>query len=439
MAFEHAPYRDIRATLAVSQDEAKSGSRRVVNLPNGQAVTVMVPAGIQDGAEIRVPGQGEGRSPNAHAGDLILRIAVIATPRFEAQPWADAAMPTVGMSQSGLFSATQAPTEYAGYVLPEAYQSAFPSEVPGERVQLSSDTPPASMGSGYAAPTQQQAYIPLGKALAPQSPRRQHSGLVMLLVVLIVFVLLAGGGSLYYLGYYQPNQLQSAVNATAQVQATSTAQVVQATARVAATSTVQAQATAQAYQTLYTQATSGTPALDDSMSNQSNSQWEEFTSPTNGTCGFSGGTYHAVMPKATFFQPCFALAPTFSNFVFQVDMTIVQGDEGGIIFRANEQNDTFYLLKMNNSGVYYLYLYVSNQASQAQMLLSGQSSLMLPVGQRNEITLVAQGSQLTFYLNKQYLSSITNTTYNTGMIGVFGESQNQPTDAAFSNVKVWTL
>lgn len=437
MAFENAPYGDIRATLAVSQDEAKSGSRRVVNLPNGQAVTVMVPAGIQDGAEIRVPGQGEVRGPSARAGDLILRIAVIATPRLEAQPWVDTAMPTVGMAQSALFSATQAPTEYAGYVPPEAYQSVFPSDVPRERVQLSSGMPQAS--TGYGAPTQQRMYIPLEKAFTPQPPRRQHSGLVIFLVVLIVFVLLLGGGSLYYLGYYQPNQLQSAASATAQVQATSTAQVVQATARVAATSTAQAQATVQAYQTLYTQVTSGTPALDDSMSSQSNSRWEEFISPTNGTCGFSGGAYHAVMPKATFFQPCFALTPTFGNFAFQVDMTIVQGDEGGIIFRANEQNDTFYLLKMNNSGAYYLYLYVSNQASQAQTLLSGQSNLMLPVGQTNEITLVAQGSQLTFYLNKHYLSSVTDITYNTGMIGVFSESQNQPTDAAFSNVKVWTL
>jgi DnaJ-like protein len=444
MAFNDAQYGDIRATLAVSHDEAQSGSRRVINLPDGRAVTVMVPAGVQNGTELRLSGQGETSGPGGKAGDLILRVSVIATAnRFEDQRWADSAMPTTAMQQPFSSSATQPPTEYAaggaGYPPAAAY---YPNVPPTEAMDRNYpyQTVPAAPQSypsyeAYPQPQPQQIFAAWDTA---QPPRPKRSGLVTFLVILIVLVLLVGGGSVYYIGYYQPNQVQSAANATAQVQATGTAQVAQATARVAATSTAQAQATVQAHQALYTQATNGTPALNDALGSQSGSQWEEFTSTVNGTCGFSGGSYHAIMPKATFFRPCFATAATFSNFALQVKMTI-QGDEGGIIFRADEVNDKFYLLSVSTDGTYNLYLYVNNQGSQAQTLLSGHSSSILPAGQSNEITLVAQGSQLSFYINKQYLNSLTDATYTTGTIGVFGESRTQPTDAAFSNIKIWTF
>src|SRR5260370_22522911 len=120
-------------------------------------------------------------------------------------------------------------------------------------------------------------------------------------------------------------------------------------------------------------------------------------------------------------------------------MTIIQGDQGGIIFRANEASNKFYLFNIGVDGTYNLYLYVNNQAAHAQTLLNGSSNLIKLVGQSNEITLVARGSSLSFYVNQQYLDGITDPTYSTGMIGVFGESKTQATEVAFSNIKVWTL
>ncbi|MEO7018824.1 MAG: DnaJ C-terminal domain-containing protein [Ktedonobacteraceae bacterium] len=444
MAFEDAQYGDIRATLAVSQDEARTGSIRVVNLPNGRSVTVTVPAGIRDGVEIRLPGQGEASGPGGKAGDLILRVSVIATNRFEGQRWSDNALPTQAMQQPFYPPATQAPTEYVAseYPPPATYypRATAPETVGGNYSSFAAyqQTPVAPQSyPDYGGYPPYQGYSPLQQDVPPPL-RQKRSGLVTFLVVLIVLVLIAGSGSLYYFGYYQPNRLQSAANATAQFQATGTALVAQATAKSVAAAQTQAQATAQAHQALYTQATGGIPTLDDSMSSQSGNQWEEFTSTVNGTCGFSGGSYHAVMPKATFFQPCFAKVPTFSNFALQVNMAI-QGDEGGIIFRADEANNKYYLFTMSTSGAYNLYVYVSNKGSQAQTLMSGHSSLVLPVGQSNEITLVAQDSTFSFYINKQYLSSVTDSTYSAGMIGVFGESAQQVTDVAFTNIKVWAL
>src|SRR4051812_37947738 len=83
MAFQGAQYGDIRANLAVSQDEARSGSNRVINLPGGRAITVQVPAGTRHGEEIRLRGRGEQNGPGGMAGDLILQISVIATDRSQ--------------------------------------------------------------------------------------------------------------------------------------------------------------------------------------------------------------------------------------------------------------------------------------------------------------------------------------------------------------------
>jgi len=49
---------DIRATLAISQGEAQSGTSRKITLPGGQQVNVMIPAGVSDGHIIRIPDHG---------------------------------------------------------------------------------------------------------------------------------------------------------------------------------------------------------------------------------------------------------------------------------------------------------------------------------------------------------------------------------------------
>ena len=146
------------------------------------------------------------------------------------------------------------------------------------------------------------------------------------------------------------------------------------------------------------------------------------------------------MPQKGFFQPCIAEAPTFSNFAFQVQMTITQGDEGGIIFRADPVNSKFYLFRISQNGAYDLYLYVDNQGTHAKNLLSNSSTLIKQgQNQTNTITVVAQGSNIFFYINGQYLDNVSNNTFSSGKIGVFGESNTNSTDVAFSNAQVWQL
>ena len=146
------------------------------------------------------------------------------------------------------------------------------------------------------------------------------------------------------------------------------------------------------------------------------------------------------MPTKGFFQPCYAQAPTFSNFAYQVQMTIKQGDEGGILFRADPTNSKFYLFRINQSGAYDLFVYIDNQGTHAKNLLSNSTSLFKQgLNQPNTITVVAWGGSMYFYINGQYIGSVSNTTLSSGKIGVFGESFTNSTIVAFSNAEVWQL
>lgn len=344
MALQNAQPEDIRATLAVSQEEAQTGGSRAINLAGGRTVTVTVPAGIRDGEELRLPGQGNASTTGGAPGDPILRVMVVMVDR--ARDEADEA-PTARLVHPLPMAPARA--EYAAGAtsytapadrLPPASYSPASERTVGDYAppdyRQSPGGPRAYPGAGaypnYQVPDQVahagQVFPP--QYYSPQQPpqaRRGRAGAVT--AVILVLLLLIGSGLGLYFGYYQPRQTHTGGTVTAQTQIAGTAQVSQT-------------GTAQAYQGLYTQVTGGTPALNDPLNAQTNSQWDDSTG-TNGSCGFTGDSYASSVPDVNFFQPCYAENTNFSNFAFQIDMTIKQGDEGGIIFRADSTNDMFYL------------------------------------------------------------------------------------------------
>lgn len=66
---------DIRATVAISGEEAATGTTRKLNLPGGRRISVPLPSGMPDGQIIRLEGQGE-RTDDGTTGALVLTIAV---------------------------------------------------------------------------------------------------------------------------------------------------------------------------------------------------------------------------------------------------------------------------------------------------------------------------------------------------------------------------
>jgi len=79
-----APIRgeDLRYTLTVDFLDAALGSKRRLTLPDGRALDVTIPAGLQDGQVLRLRGKG-GRSPGgASAGDALIEVTVVSDKLF---------------------------------------------------------------------------------------------------------------------------------------------------------------------------------------------------------------------------------------------------------------------------------------------------------------------------------------------------------------------
>ena len=74
--------RDVRYHLAIDFIEAVNGVKKRLNLPDGRSLDVAVPAGIDDGQQVRLKGMGEPGISGGVAGDALVEITVRPHPRF---------------------------------------------------------------------------------------------------------------------------------------------------------------------------------------------------------------------------------------------------------------------------------------------------------------------------------------------------------------------
>ncbi len=289
-------------------------------------------------------------------------------------------------------------------------------------------------------PSSEAQYVP---PPPPPSPSRGNRiGLIIGIVVFVLIIIVGGVLAISHLG--TQGSATSATPTVAPAQATQTAQAqAVATSFAAATATAQAQASATAAVIAanpnpYT-AGQGKLALIDPLSDNTKGYKWDTSVRTDGTCAFTGGSYHVSTPKTQFFYVCSAEVTDFSNFAFEVQAKVVKGDCAGMVFRADSNTGKMYFFEVCQDGSYTFSRYLDFTGNNVKDLAGGSSSAIATgVGQTNTLAVVAQGSTLTIYVNKQKISSATDSTFTHGQIGVFADASNNPTEVAFNNAKVWT-
>jgi hypothetical protein len=260
--------------------------------------------------------------------------------------------------------------------------------------------------------------------------------------VLVLVVVVGGVLAVSHLGSQARSSTATPTVAPAQAAATAQAHAT-ASALTAFTATAQAQATATASviaanPNTYTPG-SGKLALIDPLSDNSKGYAWDVGSYADGACAFSGGTFHASTPKINFFYTCTAQATDFSNFALEVQMKILQGDCGGMILRAESKSGKLYFLEVCQDGTYLFSRYMDYTGNNVKDLAGGSSAAITTgLNQSNAIAVVAQGSTLSIYVNKQKIASASDNTFNHGQIGLVADSYSHPTEVSFNNVKVWT-
>jgi len=328
---------------------------------------------------------------------------------------------------------SNSPTPSTAYGVPPygSPQAANPYEAPPNPYGIPPQapnpygTPAAPPPPQYIPPVPPPQYIPpMAQQYTPPPPKKRgRTGLIIGIIALVVVIILVS-----IIGVVYSNaQHQLAVQATA----TTTAQ-----AHITATSVA---ATATAVATTYP--FSNKVLLNDPLSDNSKGmKWDTGTNQTGGACQFTGQAYHATETQAGYFNTCFANQSHFSDFTFQVDMTITQGDRGGLLFRADSVNNKLYYLRLDQDGSYSLFLYVDNTGTNARTLDHGTTTgFNTGLNQKNTVGVVAKGNSIAMYVNKQLINTITDSTYSVGKIGLTAESNTASTQVVYSNLMVWGL
>jgi hypothetical protein len=258
---------------------------------------------------------------------------------------------------------------------------------------------------------------------------------IVILLAGVILLFVGGGAGLVYF---------SIANHKAPLQNTPTTQVQATTSATAhARPTAQATPAPQASPTISTEQNpypphTGSQTLDDPLKDNSKGyRWDVGPFANGGSCSFTGGSYHVGVSLQGHLLACNAEAVTFSNLTYEVQMTILKGDRGGMFFRQVGTQGPYYYYSIKIDGSYEL---DSFDGTISHVLQRGTSpAVKIGLNQPNLLAVVAQGSSIDLYVNGQSILRITDSSTSSGLIGVAADATDQPAEVSFGNARVWIL
>ncbi len=185
---------------------------------------------------------------------------------------------------------------------------------------------------------------------------------------------------------------------------------------------------------------SGHLVFDNALSNEQTGRVWALSDPrqANG-CHFLNSAYDMRDVESNY---CLASNTDFANFVYQIEMTTLQGSSGQrgrILFRADDAQDAYYAFEVGIDGSYRL---VRNDLTGEVVLREGHSSAILQGDWHpNLLAVKASGKDLFLYVNLQLVAHVQDLSYTHGNIGVgiVVSTQAQETEVTFRQAKVWAL
>lgn len=311
------------------------------------------------------------------------------------------------------------------------------------------------------------------QARPPFITRRDLSTGTLILIIVSVLLIIVGSGVLFYTAVSDQVATDHAHGtATAQTNATALARAITntASAELNATMTAQTRGTAtalaseavvaQAHATATAQANAnvtataqaivgnpyppygGTLVLNDPLSDNSQGHnWDEQALSSTKDCRFVAGAYESTIHGSNDTErsnACFAENSDFTNFTFQVQVTVVKGSCGGVSFRGDSKAGNFYEFHVCSDGTYQVY------DVDMGIIGSPSASGLFPaihkgLGQTNVVAVVAINNTITLYVNGQNITIVNDSFDSHGQIGCEATETGTSTIVMFRNAMLWTL
>ena len=325
-------------------------------------------------------------------------------------------------SPSDPYYPTVPSVQYGASQLPSTSYGAPPPPPPSPAY---GPTSPAYSSDPYRVPLQD----PYARPSSPPPPPQRKRPVILIAALALLVIIIVGGGLFALLSHTTPTP--SSHLTPAQINATATATIFAGNPNP------------------YPNPGGGTLTIYDPLTSYNPTYgWDHIPGANGLNCMFSGGTYHVIESEVNSdpndFFACNPEGPdgkgyNFANFAIEVQMSILKGDAGGILFRVtNGSNGPFYYFKIATNGAYQLQAWANN-SSTPKVLSKGTLQNFNPRNS-NKIAVVADGNTISLYVNLQSVgNTVTDPSSRSGNIGLTSSASTQPADVVFNNVRLWVF
>ncbi len=286
----------------------------------------------------------------------------------------------------------------------------------------------------WAAPEQEVLPEPARKTRQRRIVRRKYSTslpvtrrrsrnyvrISLIALAIFVFLILIVGLPLAYMA--------NRANTEARIAATAVA--AKATLSAQSTATRQAMATATAGVALT--AVSGVPLLQDLLSSNTNGRWKE-----NSSCVFTGQSYHVKVQRSGAVQICPGNTFPITNDTISVDVSLLSGDNAGLLFRASTQQ--YYDFEITAQGEFFFRMDNPASGTNYAYIINNTKSNAIVLGGKNTLLVIATGDDFKFFINGIFVGEQHDETFSSGKLALVAGtlSSTRSGEARFTNLQIF--
>jgi len=195
--------------------------------------------------------------------------------------------------------------------------------------------------------------------------------------------------------------------------------------------------------TALTTASSRTVLFSDDFSQWQNVWDKEYYDKDSGSTFYSAGKLH-IRDLGSATAMYHALHSYYSNFILDVDMTLVEGTidnwQGVNVRRQDTSTANYYAFSISSDGYYIISKFVDGDSTR---LVGGLKSSYINtgVGSTNHMTVECNRDVLILKVNGHQVGTVTDSTFSGGTISLKAnaEEENSFTEVAFDNLKITSI